>query len=108
MTTLNLDAAIVGIGCSTFGRALPDSQLRLAATAFKAALADAGLERRDVDGLSIHLGWPLGPDYDRVAEAFGLEIRYVNQSGCTGASSPMRCSTRRSRSPPASPTWSPA
>lgn len=84
MTTLNLDAAIVGIGCSTFGRALPDSQLRLAATAFKAALADAGLERRDVDGLSIHLGWPLGPDYDRVAEAFGLEIRYVNQSWLHG------------------------
>jgi acetyl-CoA acetyltransferase len=81
---MTLDAAIVGIGCSRFGRGLPESQLALAAIAFKAALADAGLERADVDGLSIHLGWPLGPDYDRVAEAFGLDIRYVNQSWLHG------------------------
>jgi acetyl-CoA acetyltransferase len=81
---MDVDAAIVGIGCSAFGRGLPQSQLALAATAFKNALADAGLERRDVDGLSVHLGWPLGPDYDRIAEAFGLEIRYVNQSWLHG------------------------
>jgi acetyl-CoA acetyltransferase len=81
---MNVDAAIVGIGCSTFGRGLPDSQLRLAAVAFRQALADAGLERADIDGLSIHLGWPLGLDYDRVAEAFGLDIRYVNQSWLHG------------------------
>jgi acetyl-CoA acetyltransferase len=81
---LNLDAAIVGIGTSRFGRGLPESQLKLAAIAFKNALADAGLKRSDVDGLSIHLGWPLGPDYDRVAEAFGLDIRYVNQSWLHG------------------------
>ncbi len=84
MTGVKLDAAIVGIGCSTFGRALPESQLRLATTAFKAALADAGLQRSDVDGLSIHLGWPLGVDYDRVGEAFGLELRYVNQAWLHG------------------------
>ena len=81
---MTLDAAIVGIGTSRFGRGLPESQLKLAAIAFKNALADAGLERSDVDGLSIHLGWPLGPDYDRVAEAFGLDIRYVNQSWLHG------------------------
>ncbi len=81
---MTLDAAIVGIGTSKFGRSLPESQLALAAVAFKAALADAGLARGDVDGLSIHLGWPLGPDYDRVAEAFGLDIRYVNQSWLHG------------------------
>lgn len=81
---MNVDAAIVGIGTSQFGRGLPDSQLRLAAVAFKEALADAGLERGDVDGLSIHLGAPLGVDYDRVAEAFGLDIRYVNQSWLHG------------------------
>ena len=81
---MTLDAAIVGIGASRFGRGLPESQLKLAAIAFKNALADAGLERSDVDGLSIHLGWPLGPDYDRVAEAFGLDIRYVNQSWLHG------------------------
>jgi acetyl-CoA acetyltransferase len=81
---MKIDAAIVGIGCSTFGRGLPDSQLRLAAVALKNALADAGLKRRDVDGLSIHLGWPIGLDYDRVAEGLGLEIRYVNQSWLHG------------------------
>jgi acetyl-CoA acetyltransferase len=47
-------------------------------------MADAGIERRDIDGLSIHLGSPIGVDYDRVAEAFGLEIRYVNQSWLHG------------------------
>ncbi len=81
---MKIDAAIVGIGCSTFGRGLADSPLRLAATAFKSALADAGLQRSDVDGLSIHLGWPLGPDYDRIAEGFGLDIRYINQSWLHG------------------------
>ena len=81
---VNIDAAIVGIGTSAFGRGLTESQLALAAQAFKSALADAGLERSDVDGLSVHLGWPLGPDYDRIAEAFGLEIRYVNQAWLHG------------------------
>jgi acetyl-CoA acetyltransferase len=81
---MTLDAAIVGIGTSRFGRGLPESQLKLAAIAFKNALADAGLDRADIDGFSIHLGWPLGPDYDRVAEAFGLDIRYVNQSWLHG------------------------
>ena len=76
--------AIVGIGTSRFGRGLPESQLKLAAVAFKNALADAGLERGDVDGLSIHLGWPLGPDYDRVAEAYGLEVGYVLQTWLHG------------------------
>lgn len=77
-------AAIVGVGASRFGRNLPESQTALAATAFKAALEDAGLSRNDVDGLSIHLGAPLGLDYDRVAEAFGLDVRYVNQTWLHG------------------------
>jgi acetyl-CoA acetyltransferase len=81
---MTVDAAIVGIGCSAFGRGLPDSQLGLAAFAFKEALDDAGLTREDVDGLSIHLGAPLGVDYDRFAEALGLDIRYVNQSWLHG------------------------
>ena len=77
-------AAIVGIGTSRFGRNLPESQLALAASALKAALADAGLQRGDIDGLSIHIGWPLGVDYDQVAQAFGLEIDFVNQSWTHG------------------------
>ena len=76
--------AIAGVGMSRLGRGLPDSPLRLAAAAFKAALADAGLAREHVDGLSINLGWPLGVDYDRIAETFGLDIRYVNQTWTHG------------------------
>jgi acetyl-CoA acetyltransferase len=76
--------AIAGIGQSEYGRFLPDSQLRLGAKAFKAALADAGLKREDVDGIAIHLGWPLGVDYDRVAESFGLDLRWVSQSWLHG------------------------
>ena len=72
-------AAIVGIGRSQFGRFLPESQLSLGATALKGALADSGLERSDIDGLSLHMGWPLGLDYDQIAEAYGLDIRYVTQ-----------------------------
>lgn len=72
-------AAIAGIGQSEYGRFLPASQLKLGATALKAALDDAGLARSDVDGIAIHLGWPLGVDYDRVAEAYGLDLRWVSQ-----------------------------
>ena len=76
--------AIAGIGLSKFGRGLEESQLELGLVAFKEALDDAGLTREDVDGLSIHMGWPLGVDYDRIAEVFGLDIRYVNQSWLHG------------------------
>lgn len=81
---MKINAAIAGIGASEFGRGLPDSQLGLAAKALKAALDDCGLRREDVDGLSIHLGWPLGLDYDRVADGLGLRIRYVNQTWLHG------------------------
>ena len=76
--------AIVGIGQSEYGRFLPHSQLALGATALKAALDDAGLTRADIDGISIHMGWPLGVDYDRVAEAYGLDVRWVNQAWLHG------------------------
>lgn len=81
---MKINAAIAGIGASTFSRSLPESQLALGAIALKEALDDSGLTRADIDGLSIHMGWPLGVDYDRVADAFGLNIRYVNQSWLHG------------------------
>ena len=77
-------AAIAGIGQSEYGRFLPDSQLKLGAKALKAALADAGLQRGDVDGMAVHLGWPLGVDYDRVAETYGLDLRWVSQTWLHG------------------------
>src|SRR5687768_4298730 len=76
--------AIAGIGQSAYGRFLPQSQLALGATALKAALDDAGLRREDIDGIAIHLGWPLGVDYDRVAEAYGLDLRWVTQTWLHG------------------------
>lgn len=81
---MKINAAIVGIGVSEFGLNLPHSQMKLGATAFKAALEDAGLSRDDVDGLTLHQGAPLGADYDRVAGALGLQLRYVNQSWLHG------------------------
>ncbi|MBV9859953.1 MAG: hypothetical protein JO038_07615 [Alphaproteobacteria bacterium] len=82
--SLRRAAAIVGIGHSEFGRFLPDSQTALGAKALRMALDDAGLDRSDIDGLAIHLGWPLGLDYDRVAEAYGLEVGYVLQTWLHG------------------------
>src|SRR5919106_307527 len=76
--------AIAGIGQSAYGRFLPESQLRLGARALKAALEDAGLTREDIDGMAIHLGWPLGVDYDRVAESYGLDLRWVTQTWIHG------------------------
>lgn len=76
--------AIVGIGQSEYGRFLAQSQLALGAKALKAALEEAGLERKDVNGLVLHMGWPLGADYDRMAEVYGLELDYVHQSWTHG------------------------
>ncbi|HET9160122.1 MAG TPA: thiolase family protein [Caulobacteraceae bacterium] len=78
------NACIVGIGCSRFGEGLPESQVALGAAALKAALADAGLSRDDIDGLSLNYGGPLGVDYDRLAGAFGIDARYINQTWLNG------------------------
>lgn len=51
----------------------------LAADAFKQAIADAGISRDDVDGYSSNYGSPLGVDFDRFAEAMGLNLRYCSQ-----------------------------
>lgn len=77
-------AAIAGIGQSAYGRFLPESQLKLGAIALKNALEDAGLEREDIDGMAVHLGWPLGVDYDRAAETYGLDLRWVTQTWLHG------------------------
>ncbi|MGW5646685.1 lipid-transfer protein [Saccharopolyspora sp. NPDC003752] len=45
------EAAIVGIGATEFSKESGRSELQLAAEAVRAALADAGLEPSDVDGL---------------------------------------------------------
>jgi len=79
MVQLSREVAIVGIGQSEFGRNLPQSQLGLGATALRMALEDAQLDRSDIDGLALHMGWPLGADYDRMADVYGLEVDWVYQ-----------------------------
>lgn len=51
-TTLNNEAAIVGIGQTEFSKNSGRSELQLAAEAVKAALDDAGLKPSDVDGMT--------------------------------------------------------
>ena len=82
--TIRDRTAVVGVGTSRFVMKTPESPMRLATQAFTTALADAGLERDDVDGLVINIGWPLGVDYDRFAEVCGLQIRFADQSWTHG------------------------
>ena len=82
--TIRDRTAIVGVGTSRFSKAPTDTPMRLAAQAFKSALADGGVSRDEVDGLVINIGWPLGVDYDRFAEALGLRIRFADQSWTHG------------------------
>lgn len=76
--------AIVGVGVSTLERGATRSPLAYAAQALQGALTDARLTRDDVDGLLTNVGAPLAVDYDRMAEAFGLRLRYANQTWTHG------------------------
>jgi len=49
--TIKDRTAIVGIGQTTFGKGLPDSELSLACQAISMALDDAGIKPQEVDGL---------------------------------------------------------
>ena len=79
--------AIVGIGQTRFGKGLEDSELSLACQAVAAAIADAGLEPRDVDGLAM-FSMENGREVD-LARNVGLgdltyfgEIGYGGGAGC--------------------------
>lgn len=75
--------AIVGIGSTPFAKALPQSELRLAVEAVKAALDDAGLSPADVDGLSSYTLEPNG-EVD-VARNLGLgDVTWFSQVGYGG------------------------
>jgi acetyl-CoA acetyltransferase len=71
--------AIVGAGSSGLSRASTETPIALAARAVSRALADAGLERRQIDGLVNQIGSPRGADYDRAASLLGLEVRFAAQ-----------------------------
>ncbi|MFT5223915.1 MAG: acetyl-CoA acetyltransferase [Glaciecola sp.] len=68
--TISRKAAIVGIGATEFSKASGRSELQLACEAVKTAIADAGLQPSDVDGLTTFT-MDLNPEID-VAEGVGL------------------------------------
>jgi acetyl-CoA acetyltransferase len=76
--------AVVGIGTVGHGRFDDESVASMTERALSAALADAGLERRQLDGLLVHIGSPRGLDYDEVALLLGLEVRYASQAWSHG------------------------
>jgi acetyl-CoA acetyltransferase len=75
---------VVGVGASGFARDPDASVLQLAGAALRNALADADLEARSIDGLVVQIGSPRGADYDSLAEAFGLDVRFSSQSWAHG------------------------
>ncbi|MCU1359226.1 MAG: acetyl-CoA acetyltransferase, partial [Ilumatobacteraceae bacterium] len=74
-------AVISGLGQSAIGRRLPTSRLRLTLDAISRAVADAGLQLDDIDGLATYPG-PVaggvpgfvGPDLYDVQDALGLQL----------------------------------
>lgn len=75
----NGGAAIVGIGQTDFYPESGPSAKVLSASAFKTALADAGMDKDEVDGIAIHTGNPMGIDYDQLVPMLGLNVRHVSQ-----------------------------
>jgi acetyl-CoA acetyltransferase len=79
------EVAIVGIGQTAYGKALPGTAWELALEAILGALADAGLEPRDVDGIC-----RFAPPFEPVSEpqlvrALGIpELRFFAESPLGG------------------------
>src|SRR5208337_4511460 len=85
MGNLRDKAAIIGVGNGPYERhSASMSPLVPLVTAFKQALENAGLQRSDIDGLLVNIGTPFGVDYDQVAEAFGLDIHFSDQTWTHG------------------------
>jgi acetyl-CoA acetyltransferase len=74
-------AAITGIGCSELGRRVAKDPLVLALDACLEAIEDAGLERKDIDGLTVYPGSAIsaprgyvGPGVAEIQDALRLEL----------------------------------
>ncbi len=77
--------AIVGAGTTDRYGKFPDrTRLDLAAEALAAALDDAGLAKGELDGMVMNMGYPIATNYDRLCEALGLELRFVDQKWSHG------------------------
>jgi len=80
-------AIISGIGQSDIGRRLGRSELDLTVEAAEVAIADAGLARDDIDGLSTYPGMGAGtsgfagPTSPEVQDAMGLSLNWHDGGG---------------------------
>ena len=80
-------AVISGIGQSAIGRRLGRSELDLTIEGSLAAIADAGLSRDDIDGLSTYPGMGVGtagfagPSTPEVQDALGLSLNWHDGGG---------------------------
>jgi acetyl-CoA acetyltransferase len=80
-------AIISGIGQSDIGRRLGRSDLDLTVEAAQVAIADAGLTRDDIDGLSTYPGMGTGPGgfagptSPEVQDALGLSLNWHDGGG---------------------------
>jgi acetyl-CoA acetyltransferase len=81
--TIKDRTAIAGIGSTAFAKQLPQSELRLACEAIVAALADAGIDPSEVDGLSSYTMEPFAEV--EVARNVGMgDITWFSQVGYGG------------------------
>ncbi|HEY7347870.1 MAG TPA: acetyl-CoA acetyltransferase [Ktedonobacterales bacterium] len=78
-------AAIVGVAESDLGVTPGKTALQLQAQAAKAALADAGLEKNDVDALFTAGNWAWSPNL-MLAEYLGIQPRYADGTNIGGSS----------------------
>src|ERR1700729_3159328 len=69
--------AIVGVGFSPRGRALGLSNLQMSAMSTKAALADAGLSRDDIDGIGIYHTPTANQSTSSVSAALMLGLSHI-------------------------------
>jgi len=87
-----LPACIAGIGHTELAPRLDRSAWELQAEAVRAAVADAGLEPRDVDGLLAEAGYSqpvvdgITPHFLRLGSMLGLDPRYTGTEVLGGAS----------------------
>ncbi|MBT3931230.1 MAG: thiolase, partial [Rhodospirillaceae bacterium] len=83
--SLKKACAIAGVAESRLG-VVPDSTvLTLQAEAFAAALADAGLEKSDVDGVLVSGAWGRLPQL-QICEYLGIQPKYGDSTSVGGAS----------------------
>lgn len=76
--------AICGVGQSPYGRDLQRSAIDLASDAIRNALDDCGLDRRDLDGMIVTFGGPIGADADTLAQVLGLNLAFYSQTWAHG------------------------